>query len=196
MVTAESVKAKLQGLINTANDATGAGDANLTAAVSTLIAGFGQGGGSGVKMTEYVITEDADRSLWLNEQNIKLVKGVNLLVSSKVGYADANWTNAQGAICFVLILWDGVAFTTTTAVHTNSPKSHIRGWAATQSAYVFLGAITSLVAGNTTSVTVTEDGSMTCTTSATEVTTGNHNNSYFKGGYTYLLLQVESEFVC
>lgn len=48
MVTAESVKAKLQGLIATANAATGNADADLTAAVNALVAGFGQGGGGGL----------------------------------------------------------------------------------------------------------------------------------------------------
>ena len=43
MVTADSVKAKLQGLIDTANAATGNADADLTAAVNALAAGFGQG---------------------------------------------------------------------------------------------------------------------------------------------------------
>lgn len=45
MVTAESVKAKLQGLIATANATTGNADADLTAAINALVAGFGQGGG-------------------------------------------------------------------------------------------------------------------------------------------------------
>ena len=45
MVTAESVKAKLQGLIATANATTGNADADLTTAVHALVAGFGQGGG-------------------------------------------------------------------------------------------------------------------------------------------------------
>lgn len=48
MVTAESVKSKLQGLIATANAATGNADADLTAAVNALVAGFGQGGGGGL----------------------------------------------------------------------------------------------------------------------------------------------------
>ena len=47
MATAESVKAKLQGLIDAANATTGGIDADLTAAVQSLIAGFGQGGGTG-----------------------------------------------------------------------------------------------------------------------------------------------------
>lgn len=45
MVTADSVKAKLQGLIAKANEVTGNTDADLTTAVNALVAGFGQGGG-------------------------------------------------------------------------------------------------------------------------------------------------------
>lgn len=47
MATAESVKAKLQGLISLANNTTGKTDTDLTAAVNALIAGFGQGGSPG-----------------------------------------------------------------------------------------------------------------------------------------------------
>ena len=46
MATADSVKAKMQGLIDSANAKTGGNDTTLTGAVSALIAGFGQGGGS------------------------------------------------------------------------------------------------------------------------------------------------------
>ena len=45
MVTADSVKVKIQGLIASANAKTGNTDADLTTAVNALIAGFGQGGG-------------------------------------------------------------------------------------------------------------------------------------------------------
>ena len=47
MATADSVKNKIQGLINTANATTGKADTDLTSAVGALIAGFGQGGGDG-----------------------------------------------------------------------------------------------------------------------------------------------------
>lgn len=47
MATADSVKAKLQGLIDAANAKTGGSDADLSTAVDTLIAGFGAGGGGG-----------------------------------------------------------------------------------------------------------------------------------------------------
>lgn len=53
MATAESVKAKIQNLIATANEATGNADTDLTTAVNSLIAGFGTGGGaSGIYMAK------------------------------------------------------------------------------------------------------------------------------------------------
>ena len=45
MATAESVKTKIRGLIDSANTATGNTDTDLTTAVSSLIAGYGSGGG-------------------------------------------------------------------------------------------------------------------------------------------------------
>lgn len=45
MATADSVKAKIQGLINKANETTGQNDATLTEAVNHLKDGYGQGGG-------------------------------------------------------------------------------------------------------------------------------------------------------
>ena len=41
MATANSVKTKMQGLIDSANAKTGANDSTLTDAVNTLISGFG-----------------------------------------------------------------------------------------------------------------------------------------------------------
>lgn len=60
MVTAESVKQKIQGLISNANNTTGNTDATLTNAVASLIAGFGTGGGEGLKydMGEFVLDAD------------------------------------------------------------------------------------------------------------------------------------------
>lgn len=48
MATAESVKAQLTALLAQANDTTGKTDANLTAAIASLISGFGQGSSSGM----------------------------------------------------------------------------------------------------------------------------------------------------
>ena len=63
MATADSVKAKMQGLIDSANAKTGAGDATLTAAVNTLIAGFGSGGGGGGASGIYMakVTPSSDK---------------------------------------------------------------------------------------------------------------------------------------
>ena len=60
MATAESVKGKIQGLIDSANAATGNTDADLSTAVGSLIAGFEQGGGS---YTNEQIIALADRSV-------------------------------------------------------------------------------------------------------------------------------------
>lgn len=46
MATADSVKAKIQSLIAKANTTTGKSDTDLTSGVNSLIAGYGQGGGS------------------------------------------------------------------------------------------------------------------------------------------------------
>ena len=63
MSTAETVKAQLNALLNQANNTTGKTDANLTAAIASLAAGFGQGGsGSGGIQSasgEFSIAKDA-----------------------------------------------------------------------------------------------------------------------------------------
>lgn len=45
MATADSVKAKIQGLIDSSNETTGQNDTDLTSAVNHLKEGYGQGGG-------------------------------------------------------------------------------------------------------------------------------------------------------
>ena len=169
------------------------GISDMTAALAEVTTG---GGGSGVTVTEFIVTENADRSLWLNEQGIKLVKGVNLLVSSKIFYNTVNATWEQGAVSAILLLWDGVAGVATQSIPTYNNKSHIRGFQIPQGSYSMFGTVTHLTVGNTTAFTVAEDGLLTCTTSATGVTTGNYNNSFIEGGYTYYLVQAPSEEVC
>lgn len=165
-------------------------------AMAAALTGVISGGSSGAAVTEYIVTENADRSLWLNEQGIKLLKGVNLLVSGKMFYNTTTATWAQGAVTAILMLWDGVAGAANTSIHTMNNKSHIRGFQLPQGAYAMCGTVTHLVVGNTTAVAVAEDGLLTCTTSATGVTTGNYNNSFIEGGYTYYLMQAPSEEVC
>ena len=156
----------------------------------------GGGGGSGVTVTEYIVTENADRSLWLNEQGIKLVKGVNLLVSSTMFYNTTTATWAQGAVTAILMLWDGVAGKADGTTNTVNNKSHIRGFQLPQGVYAMVGTVTHLIVGNTKEITVAEDGRLTCPTSAAGVTTGNYNNSFMEGGHTYYLVQAPSEEVC
>ena len=167
----------------------------MTAALAGVTIGGG-GGSSGAAVTEYIVTENADRSLWLNEQGIKLVKGVNLLVSSKISYTGTVATYVQGAVAVIFILWDGVSGEANHSINTDNTKCHIRGFQIVQSTSSLFTAITPLQAGRTTKVTVSEDGLLTCTTYATDVITGNYNNSFFEGGYTYYLVQVPSEEVC
>ena len=167
----------------------------MTAALAGVTIGGG-GGSSGAAVTEYIVTENADRSLWLNEQGIKLVKGGNLLVSSKISYTGTVATCVQGAVAVIFILWDGVSGEANHSINTDNTKCHIRGFQIVQSTSSLFTAITPLQAGRTTKVTVSEDGLLTCTTYATDVITGNYNNSFFEGGYTYYLVQVPSEEVC
>ena len=66
MSTAETVKAQMQGLIDSANAKTGGNDTTLTSAVNTLIAGFGQVGGSsdgtsGIYMAKITPESDAEK---------------------------------------------------------------------------------------------------------------------------------------
>lgn len=58
MATAESVAAKLKGLISTANATTGKTDADLTTAINSLISGFG--GGSELNYDEGEFTLDSE----------------------------------------------------------------------------------------------------------------------------------------
>ena len=61
MSTAETVKAQLNALLNQANNTTGKTDTNLTAAIASLVAGFGQGssgGGLAYDMGEFVLDAD------------------------------------------------------------------------------------------------------------------------------------------
>ncbi|MDY5613656.1 hypothetical protein [Dysosmobacter sp.] len=187
---------KLTAIADAIRGKTGGTDLLTLDDMAAAITGISAGGGGDVTVTEYIVTEDADRSLWLNEQGIKLVKGVNLLVSSKMFYNPKTETTIAGAVTLLLLLWDGMAYESTVGSNTANNKSHIRGFQVPQSLYALFASITSLNTGNTTKTTVAEDGLLTCTTSATGVTTGNYNNSFIESGYTYYLMQVPSEEVC
>lgn len=95
-----------------------------------------------------------------------------------------------------MLLWDGISCTSNTGTNTLANKSHVRGFQVPQSNYSMVASISPINAGNTTATNIAEDGLLTCTTSATGVTTGNYNNSFIEGGYTYYLVQVPNEEVC
>lgn len=191
-----SVQSEMTALANQVRRLSGETAALGISAMAAALTGVISGGSSGAAVTEYIVTENADRSLWLNEQGIKLVKGVNLLVSSKISYTGTVATCVQGAVAVIFILWDGVSGEANGSINTNNTKCHIRGFQIVQGTYSLFAGITLLPVGNTSKVTVSEDGLLTCTTSATGVTTGNYNNSFIEGGYTYYLMQAPSEEVC
>lgn len=192
-----SVNEKMTAIANAIRGKTGGTEPLTLDAMAEAIVGIDpEGSYDSVNVTEYVVTENADRSLWLNEQDIKLVNGVNLFVSSILNYSGANQTPVQGAISFMLILWDGVAGEVITTLNSNNAKSHLRGFCVPCSPYTVFASITNLCSGYTSKVAADADGTLTCTTTATGVTTGNYNNSFFEGGYTYYLVQCPSEVVC
>lgn len=191
-----SVQSEMTALANQVRRLSGETTALGISAMAAALTGVISGGSSGTAVTEYIVTENADRSLWLNEQGIKLVKGVNLLVSSKISYTGTVATCVQGAVSVIFILWDGVSGEADRSINTDNTKCHIRGYQVVQSTYSLFTAITPLQAGRTSKITVSEDGLLTCTTSATDVITGNYNNSFIEGGYTYYLMQAPSEEVC
>ena len=116
-----------------------------------------------------------------------------MLISNKIFYNTSNTECVQGASTLIIILWDSIAGTVTEEVNTSANKSHVRGFQVLQSPYTMFASITVIVTGNTSAVSVAEDGTLTCITSATGVTTGNYNNSFIEEGYTYYLVQIPSE---
>ena len=75
MVTADSVKSKIRGLIDKSNAKTGHTDADLTTAVNTLIDGFGQGGASLPTLTNPGTASDMARGKQLIDSSGNVVTG-------------------------------------------------------------------------------------------------------------------------
>lgn len=109
MATAESVKAKIQGLINTANTTTGNSDTDLTTAVNALVAGFGSGGSGGDGELVKSIVESTAVNLSLGENVIKIgqykfygmttLEGFDFTYITSIGaYAFSGCTNLGGAL--------------------------------------------------------------------------------------------------
>lgn len=85
MVTAESVKNKLRGLIDTANATTGKADTDLTAAVGALVAGFGAGGVSAVARGSITRTSDFN----FNTKSYTIEHGLGVRPRVVIVYADS-----------------------------------------------------------------------------------------------------------
>ena len=182
---------KLTAIANAIRGKTGGAELLTLDGMAAAIAGLEAGGG-GVKVTEYVVTEDADRSLWLNEQQIKLVKGINIIATGWIdGQNPVN--NRSGLTTLIGIFWGGVAGSST---FTTGSGQVVRAWDACTNGYNLASSWNQLCVGSTSKITVDEEGLLTLTTSATEVTIGNYNNSFIGAGNTYYLLQAESEVVC
>ena len=145
MVTAESVKAKLQGLINAANAATGNADADLTAAVNALVAGFGQSGSANIPIladvTEYIHSE-----AWTLD-----ALGNNLNFANTY----CNYNDTEDRFLYVATVENNTAttakFNGAIVKRTNSgpvwisyrngaQDQHIAGPTATRSCYISVGA--------------------------------------------------------
>lgn len=73
MATADSVKAKIQGLIDTANATTGNTDTDLTTAVGSLVAGYGQGGGDSYDLLRKRLSDTLE-SLDIDMQGLSLTE--------------------------------------------------------------------------------------------------------------------------
>ena len=73
MATAESVKAKLIGLIDASNAATGAADTDITAAINNLISGFVGGGVDikSMKVTPTEVVQSVTLPALIGKQNVK-----------------------------------------------------------------------------------------------------------------------------
>lgn len=94
MPTADSVKAKLQGLIDKANSATGETDTTVTQAVDRLIEGYGSGGGGGDSMAiarsivDGSITEYADDIVTYVKASVFLASDIVTVKMSNVTSID------------------------------------------------------------------------------------------------------------
>lgn len=74
MATVQSVKAKLQGLIDKSNATTGNSDKDLTSAVGALVRGYGNGSG-GIGITRKHITGSGNATIDVQDQHVYYVDG-------------------------------------------------------------------------------------------------------------------------
>lgn len=116
MATADSVKAKLQGLIDAANAVTGTADTDMTAAVNSLISGFG-GGGADIKsmtVTPAEVVNTVTLPELIGKQNV-------ILIPRFIPTADMV---SSGRIAGLFLYFQGAFYVSTRTASTNA------AWAA------------------------------------------------------------------
>lgn len=126
MATADSVKARLQGLIAKANAATGNTDADLTTAIDSLVAGFGQGGIPGVTVIKGTYTHTGRTYQLYIEHNIGEIRPFLFYMKIKNQQDYGNETDIYKVMCGVptldaeevTYLVDGVETTAQQAILT------------------------------------------------------------------------------
>lgn len=116
MATAESVKAKLHGLIDAANAVTGAADTDITAAINNLISGF-VGGGVDIKsmtVTPTEVMQHVTLPALIGKQNV-------ILIPRFVPTADMT---SSGRIAGLFLYFQGAFYASTRTSSSNA------AWAA------------------------------------------------------------------
>ena len=116
MATAESVKAKLIGLIDASNAATGAADTDITAAINNLISGFVGGGVDikSMKVTPTEVVQAVTLPALIGKQNVILIPR----------FAPAADMTISGRITGLFLYFQGAFYASTRTLSSNA------GWAA------------------------------------------------------------------
>ncbi len=128
MATADSVKAKLAGLISKANGVTGRADATVTEAVDALIAGFGQGSqGPAVQTGSFIPSENlteivlavngvcSNLVLWRVSQELP----ENLRILQR--FISLDLSSAGGTACYHTLATNSTGTTLNASVYGDNP---------------------------------------------------------------------------
>lgn len=163
-----------------------------------MIKNLGAGGssGGGVKITEFPIAENTAFVTWWNASGIKLVKGLNIFCSSKLNYTYPYSACAKGALSLTFMFWDGVA--AEGEVYQADNACHLRGKFIVQTAYELYANAIPLTSNNynLSSLDISEDGTVIFRYRDGNLVLNDTSKFYLEGGYTYRLIQFESDVIC